>query len=210
MLPAGGDFSTIRGIFATHIWQSGLADVCPDCVQSGSQASPLNGRLMLLDFEIQRSTRRCAATDRKLEPGEAFFSTLNVEGPEVVRRDWAAEAWQGPPDGVFGWWKSRVPLPDAQQPKLAPNEVLLELFDHLADQADNCDMRYVLALLLVRRRLLRIEDRLPQGRGDGVPLLVVHCPASGETHEIPEAPPDGQRLDAIQDQLVELLYADAA
>ena len=34
----------------------------------------------MLDFEVQRCTRRCAATDRELKPGETFYSTLVVVG----------------------------------------------------------------------------------------------------------------------------------
>ena len=51
---------------------------------------------MQLDFEIQRFTRRCAATDRPLEPGELCYTVLEVEGAEVVRKDFAASAWTGP------------------------------------------------------------------------------------------------------------------
>ena len=103
---------------------------------------------MQLDFEIQRSTRRCAATDRALEPGEICYSVLEVHGAEIVRKDFAASAWSGPPAEAFGWWKSRVPEPHAKKIKLAPNEVLLELFDQLAERPESEDMRYVLALLV--------------------------------------------------------------
>ena len=89
---------------------------------------------MLLDFEVQRSTRRCAATDRPLAPGDECYSVLEVQGAEVIRKDYCREAWRGPPEGAFGWWKSRVPEPVAKKIKLAPNDVLLELFDQLADQ----------------------------------------------------------------------------
>lgn len=165
---------------------------------------------MLLDFEFQRSTRRCAATDRRLEPGETFYSSLHTEGAEIVRCDYAADAWQGPPEAAIGWWKSRVPTSDSQQPKLAPNEVLLGLFDELADRSDSHDMRYVLTLLLVRRRVLRIEEHLPKGgAGDGATLVVL-CPSRDETYEVSETMPNEERIEQIQEQLTELLYSDAA
>ena len=60
-----------------------------------------------MDFEVQRFTRRCAATDRELAPGELFYSVLLAEGAEVVRHDYAAEAWNGPTvRAAPGWWKS--------------------------------------------------------------------------------------------------------
>src|SRR5262245_30968620 len=112
---------------------------------------------MLLDFEVQRCTRRCAATDRPLEPGDVCYSVLEVQGADVVRRDYADDAWTGPPETAFGWWRSRVPEPTTRKIKLAPNDVLLELFDQLADRTEQHDMRYVLTLLLLRRRVLRLD-----------------------------------------------------
>ena len=112
---------------------------------------------MLLDFEVQRCTRRCAATDRALEPGDVCYSVLEVTGAELIRKDYCTEGWAGRPEGAFGWWKSRIPEPTAKKIKLAPNDVLLELFDQLADRPDQTDLRYVLTLLLVRRRVLRVD-----------------------------------------------------
>ena len=38
-----------------------------------------------------------------------------------------------------------------------PNDVMLELFDQWDGQPDKEDLRYVLTLLLIRRRVLRLE-----------------------------------------------------
>ena len=123
-------------------------------------------RIMLLDFEVQRCTRRCAATDRALEPGDDCYSVLEVQGADVIRKDFCREAWSGVPENAFGWWKSRVPEPTAKKIKLAPNDVLLELFDQLADNRSKQDLRYVLALLLVRRRVLRVDVTDDQSHAD--------------------------------------------
>jgi hypothetical protein len=168
---------------------------------------------MQLDFEIQRSTRRCAATDRELAPGESCYSVIRFDGAEVVRQDYARDAWKGPPEGVFGWWKSRVPEPTAKKVKLAPNDVLLELFDQLESQSNCLDMRYVLALLLVRRRVFRLEeasDQLEEAPTADAPAMRVSCPKRDTTHEIAVATPSDERIDEIQQQLGELLLADAA
>lgn len=171
---------------------------------------------MLLDFEVQRCTRRCAATDRPLEPGDECFSVLEIVGADVVRKDYCRDGWAGPPEAAFGWWKSRVPEPTAKKIKLAPNEVLLELFDQLGDQYDQTDLRYVLALLLIRRRVLRIEmSHEPRATdrggsiGDAVETMHVYCPKREATYEVTVNMPIGARIDEIQQQLSELLIADA-
>jgi hypothetical protein len=168
---------------------------------------------MLLDFEVQRCTRRCAATDRQLEPGEICYSVLEVQGADVVRHDFSSEAWNGAPEGAFGWWKARIPEPTAKKIKLAPNDVLLELFDQLADGPEHLDMRYVLALLLVRRRVLRPEGASTEPETDrqegGSETLVVYCPKRDATYEVPAVMPGDERIEQIQQQLSELLIADA-
>jgi hypothetical protein len=172
---------------------------------------------MLLDFEVQRSTRRCAATDRPLEPGELSYSVLEVNGADVVRKDYCSEAWTGPPESALGWWKARVPEPTAKKVKLAPNDVLLELFDELADRPEQSDLRYVLVLLLIRRRVLRLDAPTEivgtSTRHANVEssheTMSVYCPKRETTYSVPAVMPDPARIDEIQQQLSDLLIAGA-
>jgi hypothetical protein len=172
---------------------------------------------MLLDFEVQRCTRRCAATDRSLEPGEECYSVLETEGANVVRKDFSIEVWKGPADNAFGWWKSRVPEPTAKKIKLAPNEVLLELFEKLADEPVQQDLRYVLALLLVRRRVLKVDvgdevqtDVAADPCLHSEEFMTLHCPKRDTTYKVAAVVPTGERIEEIQQQLSSLLIADAA
>ena len=162
---------------------------------------------MLLDFEVQRCTHRCVTSGRKLDPGETFYSVLKIDGSQVVRTDYAVDQWQDPPKEVFAWWKSRVPESDPTKPKLAPNEVLLELFDQLGQQPNATDMRYILALFLVRRRLLRHDEQVCGSDEAGDGDLVVYCPSREETYRVPEVELDKARIERIQVELSELLYA---
>ena len=160
-----------------------------------------------MDYEVQRCTRHCAKSGRDLAPGEEFYSVLSAEGADVVRRDYAVEVWEGPPEGAVGWWKSQMPSPDANRVRLAPNDVMLELFDQLDEQPEKCDMRYVLALLLVRRRVVRMEE--PERDEDGREVLVLYCPRREATYRVPAITPDDDRVDEIQQELATLLFAGA-
>ena len=112
--------------------------------------------IMLLEFDISHCTRVCAATGRTFAPGETYFSTLHADRGATVRKDYCADQWRGPDDNAIAWWKSRVDR-DAR-PKLAPQDVLLNLFADLANRPDEAEFRYVLGLLLVRRRLLKLDE----------------------------------------------------
>jgi hypothetical protein len=161
---------------------------------------------MLLDFEVQRCARRCAATDRALEPGDLCYSVLEVQGADVIRKDYCPEGWSGAPDGAFGWWKARIPEPTAKKIKLAPNDVLLELFDQLAEHPDQGDLRYVLTLLLIRRRVLRFDLGANENEKS---QMTVYCPKRDANYDVAVQMPAGERIDEIQNQLSELLIADA-
>ncbi len=158
-----------------------------------------------MDYEVQRCTRHCATTGRELRPGEAFFTTLVSEGATLARHDYSCEAWTGPPEGVLGWWKSRMPEATTKKAQLAPNDVILQLFDQLAEQPDKADMRYVLGLLLVRRRVARQEDS--DIDDEGREWMVMYCPRREATLKTLVSMPSDARAAEIQDELARLLYA---
>ena len=156
-----------------------------------------------MDYEVQRSARRCTLTEREFAPGETYYSVLVAEGEQLKRLDYAADAWQGPPEEAVGWWKSQVPDRTATRKRWAPNDVMLHFWDELAEQPDKQDMRYVLTLLLVRRRVFRLEDEKCDPRGPE--LLVVYCPRRETTYSVPAVVPEASRVDVIQEELAALL-----
>ena len=156
-----------------------------------------------MEYKVQRCTRHCEASDRELLPGETFYSVLVAEGAEVQRHDYSAEAWTGPPDGAVGWWKSQIPDRNANRKHWAPNDVMLQFFDELGEQPDREDVRYVLALLLVRRRVMRLEETDVDEQGREV--LALYCPRREATYHVPAASPQQSRIDEIQEELAKLL-----
>ena len=163
----------------------------------------------MIDFEVQRASRRCAVTDQEFRPGEVYYSLLVEEGGQVVRRDFAVSAWPGPPSNAVGWWRATLPESAATGHKMAPNEIALELFDRWSTQADKQDATYILGLLLVRKRVFRFNDypaESSSGEGDSLHLL---CPARATEYVIPVVEVEPQRAAEIQQELLHLLYADA-
>jgi hypothetical protein len=159
-----------------------------------------------MDYDVQRCTRHCATSGRELREGEECYSALMAAGAELKRLDYAVEAWQGPPEGALGWWKSRVPTREAKKNRLAPNEALLECFVALEGVADKQDMRLVLALLLVRRRVLKLEERETDDQGRE--LLVLFNPRDDATHRVTGVMPSLERADEIQNELAQLLVVN--
>ena len=80
------------------------------------------------------------------------------EGASVVRYDYAADAWEGPPEKAIGWWKSQVPDHSSRKMHWVPNDVMLNYFEQIAENPEKLDVRDVLTLLMIRRRVLRMEE----------------------------------------------------
>jgi len=160
----------------------------------------------MIDFELGRFTRRCAATERELLPGEQYHSALFEEGGEVVRRDYSCEAWKDPPEEAFSWWQSQIPAAEAK-PTLAPREVILQYFEQLENQPDKADMRFVVGLLMVRKRIVRLEESETDEQGHEVMVLV--CNDSETEYRTPAVQPTAERVLEIQEELGKLLYSDS-
>ena len=158
-----------------------------------------------MEFEVPRCSRRCMITDRELEPGEKYFSVLVADGDDVQRLDYSAESWEGPPENAFGWWQSKVPGINENKMHWAPNDVMLHLFERLEDKTDKQDVRYVLALLLIRRRVMREEGNcLDQQDRETMQLF---CPRRESTHSVTVCEPDAGRIEEIQNELASLLFS---
>lgn len=115
-------------------------------------------------YDVQRPTGRCAFTDRELAPGTDYIATLveDDEQPGGLRRlDVSLEAWEqgSRPERLFSFWKSQVPQPESRKKLLVDDTVLMSLLERLGedDRQDRIAFRFVLALILMRKKLLRYD-----------------------------------------------------
>ncbi|MBX3357207.1 MAG: hypothetical protein KF745_02145 [Phycisphaeraceae bacterium] len=123
-------------------------------------------RMVRGNFQIGSNTGVCAATGSALGPGDRFVAVLleHDETEELVRVDYSADAWDSGarpprPDLVFATWRAVVAAPDAKRRVLVDDAALVDLFEQLADTTEprRLAFRYVLALILIRKRLLVCE-----------------------------------------------------
>jgi hypothetical protein len=155
-----------------------------------------------MDYEMQHGPRRCSVSGREFAPGEAYYSMLVDTGTELTRVDYSIDAWKGPSADAIGWWKSRVPDRSARKKHWAPNDLMLDFWDDLTEQPNRQDMRYVLTLLLIRRRVFRLEEEKVDAQGHEV--LTVYCPRRDATYQMPAVVPEPSRVGQIQEELATL------
>lgn len=120
-----------------------------------------------VDYQLKPVSRNCAATNREFVPGEICYSVLVERDGEVCRLDFCEEGWKGPPEDSIAEWKTIVP-DLAARPKTVDTESLMRYFEQLCEDASPAheQMRYVLALLLLQKRRLRLDGSRTDEEGN--------------------------------------------
>ncbi len=158
----------------------------------------------MIDYQIQPNTRRCCASGRELRPGEHYYGVLLEEDGKFVRKDFSVESWQGAPPGAFSFWMGRLAPPQDKRRQPIDDEMLMECFQRLEDQPEPSRLRfrYVVALLLMRRRRLRIEKTQQDG---GQEVLWMRCIRSGARHAVVNPGLTDEELATVQDDVFQAL-----
>jgi len=146
------------------------------------------------------------------------------QGKDYQRRDYSAESWSGPPEGTIGWWKNRMPTAEEKRWVLAPKEVLIDLLRQMADAPSQAKSRYLLALMLMRRRIVRPATAAACGglnsgtepprdatgeNDDERELLRVEVSGDSSVLEIPVCRISRAEADELRDELNALIYCEA-
>ena len=158
----------------------------------------------MVEYQIQPNTRRCAQSGRELQAGERYFAVLVEEGECLVRRDYSAEVWQGAPANAFSFWTGRVPPAESAARPRFDDDMLLDCFTRLEGQDDprKVSFRYVVALLLLRRKRLKVERT---DREVGQSVLCLRCSRSGATHQVVDPGLSEDALEKVQEDVFQVL-----
>jgi hypothetical protein len=160
--------------------------------------------MLMVNYEIHGPARTCTITGRDLRPGEEVYSVLWDEGGQFVRKDYAADAWPGPPNAAIAWWAGRIPEAGRPAKPTINDDLLVDCFEHLSDTTDPSRLRfrYVVALLLMRRKRFKFDDARKQGEQE---TLVVRDSKSGRRHEIVDPQLTDPEMDAVRDEVFRVL-----
>lgn len=160
-------------------------------------------------WHIRSRGRECAATRRPFVTGEPIITALfpDPESSGYLRRDYSLEAWQarGPDEAPpFSSWRTNYApsAGDKAAPpeKENPEDILRRLVEEDADHTENT--RYILAVMLERRKLLRETDtqRTPTGI-----LRIYENRKTGEVYIVKDPNVPLSQVDALQQEVMEFL-----
>lgn len=162
----------------------------------------------MADFEVARSLGVCTATGRTLGEGETFYAVLFDRPEGFVRQDYSVEAWTKPPEDAFCFWKSQVPKKGQKKKNvIVDNDVLIDFFERLTGESEpvKVQFRFVLALMLMRKRLLRYEGTKDV---EGDETWTMTLTTNNASYEVVNPHLQDDEIDAVSEQLTAILHGD--
>ena len=156
-------------------------------------SQPVANKPTVPGYAVPRPAGTCFVSGRAFGPGEKLFTALRDTPAGLQRVDVAPEHWDAfDKTDVLGSWQTTMPRPEAKKKLFVDDAVLLDLFERLADTTEpaKLNFRFVLGLILMRKRLLAYEGSAAhdgqewwrmrvKGRPDAGPLELLN-PHLGE------------------------------
>ncbi len=162
---------------------------------------------MASTWTISRRQGRCAETEREFGEGERHVSLLTVVEGALQRADLSVEAWQA--------FQERIESGDAEAPlfhwftrhlveRKKTVQLDLESLDRLflelegREELQVRELRYVLCLLLMRKRRVKVEKVLREGDEEA---FIVKRPRDDRRYKVFVYDFEADRLDEVRAQL---------
>jgi hypothetical protein len=159
------------------------------------------------EWEINKPLGQCSGSGARIQPGEEYFGALVETEEGLQRRDFCADYWNSRKPAVFCHWKSRLPHPDQKKHVFVDDGMLMAFFERLAGETEQekVEFRFVLALILMRKRLLKYDSTKTD---DGTETWCLRVTGSKEIAEVTNPHLDEQQIERLSSQIGQILQTD--
>ncbi len=161
-------------------------------------------------WSIRSRAHTCSITERKFEDGEEFYTAIfpDPESSGYLRQDFCIEAWNDKPEPwqqPFSFWKSTYEVAVAEDKqevvaKESAEDLLSRLIEEDLSHTEN--VRYILAIMLERKKLLKETDT--QHTPSGI-LRIYEHKKLGEIYIVRDPNIPLSEIESVQKEVSELL-----
>lgn len=159
---------------------------------------------MSADWHVAKSSQQCAVTGTPLEVGDEHYSALTETPEGFSRADYSLAAWpEVDKTTFFSFWKTRVRSPEEKKRLVIDIEAFYAFFSSLGETDDpqRQVFRYLVALLLTRKRVLRLDEIEKSPDGD---TLVVFDRRQDKVLRLPCPDLNSDRIQDAQNAINEI------
>jgi len=125
----------------------------------------------MADWKLSRRHPACVTCEHVFDEGERHYSRLEVTVDQIQRQDVCGRCWPAEPEAGWIWWRARREA--GRRTGLQVDwDVLERVFTLLGERTEErlCELRYLLALLLLRKRRLMLVRATRHGDGEALVL----------------------------------------
>jgi len=161
----------------------------------------------MAEWEIDKSLGQCYGTGEKIEAGQEYFAALVETEGGLARRDFCIDYWQKVQPAVFCYWKTRLPEPGQKKQLFVDDEMLMTFFERLEKETEEekRNFRFVLALILMRKRLLKYDSSKAEADREIWRLRMV---GTKDFVEVLNPGLDEEHIEQLSSQIAQILQAD--
>ena len=159
------------------------------------------------NWEIDKPLGQCFGSGKAIEPGQDYYGALVETEEGLQRRDFCAEFWESEKPDVFCYWRTRLPRPDEKKPLFVDDEMLMAFFERLAEETEQekVNFRFVLALILMRKRLLKYDATKTE---NGQEIWRLRIVGQNTFAEVVKPDLDNEQIEQLSSQIGQILHAD--
>lgn len=155
------------------------------------------------DWRIAKKGRACGGCGVVFPPEKPFHSAIYAEKDAFLRRDLCDACFAAAPAAPYSHWLTATPKPDENR-RAFDLGLAAEFLRRLSGETDpaRAGLAHFLALLLVRKRLVRLTDLPPK---DGAPRARVEFHDGSGVLEIPAPRLADEDAPSLREELGRLL-----
>ena len=159
------------------------------------------------EWEINRPLGQCCGSGKKIKYGEEYFGALVETQQGLQRRDFCVDYWEKEKPNVFCYWKTKLPHPDQKKQIFVDDQMLMAFFERLAGETDQqkINFRFVLALVLMRRRRLKYDSSRTE---TGKEIWCLRIVGDKQTVDVVNPHLDEEQIKQLSSQIGEILKTD--
>lgn len=159
------------------------------------------------EWNIEQGQKRCASCEKEFAQEQEYFSLLFRGEGTFVRKDFCTDCWKGPDESAFSFWKTRMPVQEEKPKEFIDVDVIFDFFRNLGRTPDREkeNFRYILALILMRKRKLKFESA---AEVDGVETLTLREAATKNVFHVKNPRLTGDEIDTVTEKIGEILNMD--
>jgi len=161
----------------------------------------------MAEWEIKKTIGQCFASGTEFGPDQEYIATLVETEQGFERRDYSLQYWEKEKPAVYCFWKTRMPRPDQKKRLFVDDEMLLAFFDRLGQESEpeKINFRFVLALILMRKRRLKYESSRVQ---DGCEIWTVRITGQDRFEQVANPRLTEEQIQQLSSQMGQILHAD--